>query len=199
MAGRGAARRSVAKGIALCPFYGATSSALTDPSALSGAAAAACLYAVMEDTICLYAQCDNALGQPEPLATKESLTAEDALPTASGGPKKRKRRAMDELMGLILAAAADEFKTRGFARATTASIAKKANVTEAQLFRYFKLKSDLFSSAVFDPLEGVASVRRNELPEGAGRGGKSIARSRFRLMSKSYNISCTAISSISVR
>lgn len=67
--------------------------------------------------------------------------------------KQRKRRPMQELMEQIVAAAAAEFKKNGYAGATTAAIARNADVTEAQIFRYFNSKSDLFRSAIFDPLD----------------------------------------------
>jgi AcrR family transcriptional regulator len=55
-------------------------------------------------------------------------------------------------MDLILNAAEEEFKRSGYAGATTAAIAARANVTEAQLFRYFGSKAELFREAIFTPL-----------------------------------------------
>ncbi len=55
-------------------------------------------------------------------------------------------------MARIIAAAAEEFTRGGFRGATTAVIARRADVTEAQLFRYFESKADLFRASVFDPL-----------------------------------------------
>lgn len=55
-------------------------------------------------------------------------------------------------MQRIIRAAADEFKASGFTGATTAAIARNADVTEAQLFRYFASKADLFRESVFKPL-----------------------------------------------
>lgn len=52
----------------------------------------------------------------------------------------------------MLRAAGEEFRRRGFVGATTASIARNADVTEAQLFRYFESKAELFREAVFEPL-----------------------------------------------
>lgn len=66
---------------------------------------------------------------------------------------RRKRRSSDEIMNKLIRAASDEFKRCGFAGATTASIARNADVTEAQLFRYFGSKADLFREAVFKPLD----------------------------------------------
>jgi AcrR family transcriptional regulator len=66
---------------------------------------------------------------------------------------RRKRRSPEDLMNRILAAAAEEFRRCGYAGATTAAIARRAEVTEAQLFRYFASKTELFREAVFKPLE----------------------------------------------
>jgi AcrR family transcriptional regulator len=66
--------------------------------------------------------------------------------------KRRKRRSTEENMDRIIRAAADEFKAAGFTGATTAAIARNAEVTEAQLFRYFASKAELFRESVFKPL-----------------------------------------------
>jgi AcrR family transcriptional regulator len=55
-------------------------------------------------------------------------------------------------MQRIVSAAAREFMDSGFRGATTAAIARRADVTEAQLFRYFDSKADLFRAAIFEPL-----------------------------------------------
>ena len=65
---------------------------------------------------------------------------------------RRKRRSAEELSVLILKAAAEEFSAHGFAGATTAAIARRAAVTEAQIFRLYPSKQDLFRAAVFQPL-----------------------------------------------
>lgn len=66
---------------------------------------------------------------------------------------KRRRRSADDLLNRIVQAAAGEFKRRGFAGTTTAAIASKADVTEAQLFRYFGSKSNLFRETIFKPVD----------------------------------------------
>lgn len=77
---------------------------------------------------------------------------------------RRSRRSPDELMGLILGAAREEFNRRGFAGATTKAIASRAGVTEAQLFRYFASKTDLFREAVFTSLNRhFAEFQRQEV------------------------------------
>ncbi len=67
-------------------------------------------------------------------------------------PMRRKRRAPEEIRERLLCAAREEFRQFGFVGATTAAIARSAEVTEAQLFRYFPSKADLFREAVFEPL-----------------------------------------------
>jgi AcrR family transcriptional regulator len=67
-------------------------------------------------------------------------------------PVRRARRSAEEIKDRLIRAAREEFKRCGFVGATTASIARNADVTEAQLFRYFESKAELFREAVFDPL-----------------------------------------------
>lgn len=67
-------------------------------------------------------------------------------------PARRKRRSPEELRDRILEAAVNEFESSGYAGATTAAIARKAETTEAQIFRLFESKADLFRAAIFAPL-----------------------------------------------
>lgn len=69
----------------------------------------------------------------------------------------RRRRSSEDILNRIVQAATGEFKRYGFAGATTASIARKAEVTEAQLFRYFGSKSNLFRETIFKPLDQLLS------------------------------------------
>lgn len=78
---------------------------------------------------------------------RENATGMARVPVA-----RRKRRSPEEIMDRLITAAAEEFKRSGFAGATTATIARNAEVTEAQLFRYFGSKTDLFREAIFKPL-----------------------------------------------
>ena len=71
---------------------------------------------------------------------------------APPAPARKPRRAPAEIRKRILQAAGEEFKAHGFSGATTLNIAKRADVTEAQLFRYFAAKPILFREAVFEPL-----------------------------------------------
>jgi AcrR family transcriptional regulator len=81
-------------------------------------------------------------------------------------PERRKRRSQDELTDRIIQAAAEEFKRAGYGGATTAAIARKAEVTEAQLFRYFGSKANLFRESVFKPLEEQLRIFTQEhLPD----------------------------------
>lgn len=66
---------------------------------------------------------------------------------------RRSRRSPEEIRDRIVRAASDQFKRTGFTGATTARIARKAGVTEAQLYRYFGSKSGLFREVVFKPLD----------------------------------------------
>ncbi|MDE2301775.1 MAG: TetR/AcrR family transcriptional regulator [Sphingomonadales bacterium] len=73
-------------------------------------------------------------------------------PAAPQTARPRKRRAPAELRRRLLAAAGGEFEAQGYSRTTTAAIARRAEVSEAQLFRYFDSKAALFRAAIFEPL-----------------------------------------------
>jgi AcrR family transcriptional regulator len=83
---------------------------------------------------------------------------------------KRKRRSTEEVVDRLIRAAGEEFERSGYAGATTASIARRAEVTEAQLFRCFGSKAQLFSAAVFTPLnqhfQEFNSAHAADLPDG---------------------------------
>jgi len=68
-------------------------------------------------------------------------------------PQRRKRRSSEEVADRILEAAAEEFELAGYSGATTAAIARRAEVTEAQIFRFYQSKQDLFRAAIFTPLD----------------------------------------------
>lgn len=68
-------------------------------------------------------------------------------------PQRRKRRSSEEVADRILEAAAQEFEVAGYSGATTAAIARRADVTEAQIFRFHESKQDLFRAAIFTPLD----------------------------------------------
>jgi AcrR family transcriptional regulator len=93
------------------------------------------------------------------------------VPAQPSGTKRRQRRSAAELTNRLLQAAAEEFKRAGYAGATTAAIARKADVTEAQLFRYFGSKSNLFREAIFKPLdEQLLQFTQAHMPERAAIG-----------------------------
>lgn len=89
-------------------------------------------------------------------------------PQTTDAPVRRKRRSPEEIMQRLLRAASSEFRRAGYAGATTAAIAREAEVTEAQLFRYFSSKADLFRAAVFEPLNrSFADFNAAQLAQGA--------------------------------
>jgi AcrR family transcriptional regulator len=59
----------------------------------------------------------------------------------------------------ILAAARELFAARGFKRTTTASIARRARLNEALIFRHFPAKEDLFTAILRDKLEDERLAR----------------------------------------
>lgn len=66
---------------------------------------------------------------------------------------RKKRRSSEEIIDRLLQAAEQEFEKSGYVGATTAAIARQAEVTEAQLFRCFNSKAELFREAIFKPLD----------------------------------------------
>ncbi|MET0364408.1 MAG: TetR/AcrR family transcriptional regulator [Sphingobium sp.] len=66
--------------------------------------------------------------------------------------QRRKRRSTEAITDLVIRAANQEFGRHGYVGATTAAIAREADVTEAQLFRLFGSKEALFKAAIFQPL-----------------------------------------------
>lgn len=63
----------------------------------------------------------------------------------------------------ILNAAIIEFSTYGFENVTTKDIAKKANVSEGSIFRYFKSKSDLLESAILPSVKEMIPQELNNV------------------------------------
>jgi AcrR family transcriptional regulator len=74
------------------------------------------------------------------------------LASPQAAPQRRKRRSSEEVADRILEAAAEEFELAGYTGATTAAIARRAEVTEAQIFRFYESKQELFRAAIFTPL-----------------------------------------------
>lgn len=77
----------------------------------------------------------------------------------------RRRVSREERRRTIVAAAREEFIAAGLQGARTKSIAGRAGVTEAVLYRHFESKDELFREAVVAPLEQMM----DDL-EGVGRG-----------------------------
>lgn len=88
---------------------------------------------------------------------------------AAKASARRKRRSSAEVADRIIEAAAEEFGQHGYSGATTAAIARRAEVTEAQIFRFYASKQELFRAAIFQPLnrhfaEFMARVAAQENP-----------------------------------
>jgi AcrR family transcriptional regulator len=89
----------------------------------------------------------------------------------------RKRRSTEEVAALVLAAAEREFEAAGYAGATTSAIARRAGVTEAQIFRLYPSKQALFRAAIFEPLNRhFAEFQARVLDGGAGGSQRELAR-----------------------
>lgn len=89
---------------------------------------------------------------------------------------KRRRRSSEEVADRILEAAADEFEASGYAGATTAAIARRADVTEAQIFRFHESKQALFRAAIFTPLNRHFADFQARTAGGGALEGKEVAR-----------------------
>ncbi|MDE8653303.1 TetR/AcrR family transcriptional regulator [Novosphingobium album (ex Liu et al. 2023)] len=91
---------------------------------------------------------------------------------------RRRRRSSGEVADRILEAAAEEFELSGYSGATTAAIARRAEVTEAQIFRFYASKQDLFRAAIFRPLNRhfAEFQARSTATRGDGAAGASPGR-----------------------
>jgi AcrR family transcriptional regulator len=112
-----------------------------------------------------------------PIAGGIDLRRKQVKKTALARTTRKKRRSTEENLDRIMRAAADEFEASGFTGATTAAIARNADVTEAQLFRYFASKAELFRESVFKPLNqhfiDFLSTQLSDAAEAQTRGEKS--------------------------
>jgi AcrR family transcriptional regulator len=87
------------------------------------------------------------------------------------------RRSREDILGRIVQSASDEFKRRGYAGTTTATIARKADVTEAQLFRCFGSKSNLFRETIFKPLnQHFQNFINSHVPDGSREMHRELSR-----------------------
>lgn len=85
--------------------------------------------------------------------------------------KRRKRRSTQEVIDRIIDAAFAEFGENGYSSATTAAIARRAEVAEALIFTHFGTKANLFRKAVFKPLDDHFSTF--VATHSAGNGGEA--------------------------
>jgi AcrR family transcriptional regulator len=115
-----------------------------------------------------------------PKPSKKTIT-----PAAASAPRKgrtavapkRMRRSREDILGRIVQSASDEFKRRGYAGTTTATIARKADVTEAQLFRCFGSKSNLFRETIFKPLnQHFQNFINSHVPDGSREMHRELSR-----------------------
>jgi AcrR family transcriptional regulator len=74
----------------------------------------------------------------------------------------RSRRSPATIRALVLRAARELFGERGYAQVSTREIARRAGVTQAQVFRHFDSKAKLFVEAVYRPFHDfvIGYVRR---------------------------------------
>jgi len=66
---------------------------------------------------------------------------------------KRSKRTTEEVRRRVLESAEELFATRGYSGTTTKEIARRAETTEAQIFRVFTSKEELFNAAIMAPFE----------------------------------------------
>jgi AcrR family transcriptional regulator len=105
------------------------------------------------------------------------VTKQDASVAVQETPR-RKRRTSEEVADRILEAASEEFETAGYSGATTAAIARRAEVTEAQIFRFYGSKQELFRAAIFKPLNRhfMEFHAANPVPPGDTQSMREMAR-----------------------
>ena len=117
---------------------------------------------------------------PAPYAIEERLGL--ARSETEGNRPRRRRRSSEEVADRILEAAAQEFEAAGYSGATTAAIARRADVTEAQIFRFHPSKQALFRAAIFTPLNRhFADFQARSVADlGSGRDRKDLARAYIR-------------------
>jgi AcrR family transcriptional regulator len=87
------------------------------------------------------------------------LVRSTGVMTAQGtkSPPKRSKRTTEELRRRLLEAAAELFATRGYGGTTTKEIARRAETTEAAIFRVYRSKEELFNAAIMSPFETFMS------------------------------------------
>jgi len=95
----------------------------------------------------------------------------------------------------ILEAAIDVFSEKGFSRATTSEIAKRAGVAEGTIFRYFKIKKDILRGILIQMIslagepviiEGVGKILLNTENKNLREVLKSFIKDRLQLIESLY-------------
>jgi AcrR family transcriptional regulator len=72
------------------------------------------------------------------------------------------RRAPGEARSLLLKAGRELFASKGYAGASTRDIARRAEVSEALLFRHFGSKAGLFEESIIEPFRGFVAEFADE-------------------------------------
>ena len=82
---------------------------------------------------------------------KQSQAKGALFESATAGKLRRKRRSGEDVARRIREAARELFGERGYGASTTKEIARRAEVSETLLFRYYGDKAGLFSEVVAAP------------------------------------------------
>jgi AcrR family transcriptional regulator len=90
----------------------------------------------------------------------------------------RRRRSTKEVLDRLIDAACEEFESNGYTRSKTATIARKAGVSETLLFRHFGSKANLFHDTIFNPFsQHFAEFKKSHpIAEGDSEGRLEITR-----------------------
>lgn len=90
----------------------------------------------------------------------------------------RRRRSTKEVLDRLVDAACEEFESNGYTRSKTATIAKKAGVSETLLFKHFGSKANLFHDTIFNPFnQHFAEFKASHpIAEGDSEGRLEITR-----------------------
>jgi AcrR family transcriptional regulator len=116
-------------------------------------------------------------GDGKEINVRRPESAVSAKSRSDPAPARRKRRSPGDIRKLVLDAAAEVFETHGYGSATTAAIASRADVSEAQIFRYFETKAALFRAAIFEPLNAhFAAIQSRQQDAGAAVAYRDQAR-----------------------
>ena len=103
------------------------------------------------------------------LASKRTHTK---LPDDAAG---RHRRSSAKVRSLILDSARAMFAADGLAGTTTRTVAQRAGVAEALIFRHFESKTKLFEAAIIEPFRAVFTAFLQSMDsEAAGKEARSL-------------------------